>query len=134
MIEPSWLDYNLVCAIQNEIIAESGGATGILNKVALESTLNKPKNWYYYSDNASLYDLAAAYGYGFIKNHCFIDGNKRVSLIAVYTFWAMNNIELVVSETDAVTFFLELATTSVTQEDTIEKFSKWLKLNSEEYT
>ena len=134
MIEPSWLDYNLVCAIQNEIIAESGGATGILNKVTLESTLNKPKNWYYYSDNTSLYDLAAAYGYGFIKNHCFIDGNKRVSLIAVYTFLAMNNIELVVSETDAVTFFLELAATLVTQEDTIKKFSKWLRLNSEEST
>jgi death on curing protein len=87
MIEPCWLDYHDVRAIHGEILAESGGATGILDKGALESTLNKPKNQYHYGDDVTLYKLAASYGYGLVKNHCFVDGNKRIALIIVYTFF-----------------------------------------------
>jgi len=45
MIESCWLDIYGICAIQNEILAESGGTPGILDRGALESTLNKPRNW-----------------------------------------------------------------------------------------
>jgi death on curing protein len=46
MSEPYWLDVRDVCAIEHEIIAESGGDADILNEGALESTLNKQKNLY----------------------------------------------------------------------------------------
>ncbi|MDJ0797855.1 MAG: type II toxin-antitoxin system death-on-curing family toxin [Calothrix sp. MO_167.B12] len=100
MTEPCWLDIHDICAIHGEILAESGGASGILNKGALESTLNKPKNLYHYEDNVTLYKLAASYGYELAKNHCFVDGNKRIALIAVYTFLSVNGIELTASEID----------------------------------
>lgn len=68
MNEPHWLDRRDIVAIHNEILTESGGRSGILNKSALDSTLHKPQNLYYYSDRpVTLYDLAAAYGYGLIK-------------------------------------------------------------------
>jgi death on curing protein len=44
--------------------------------------------------------LAAAYAYELIKNHCFIDGNKRIALIAAYTFLAINGVELNALEID----------------------------------
>jgi death on curing protein len=134
MSEPYWLDPRDVCAIHNEIIVQSGGDAGILNEGALESTLNKPKNLYCYGDDITLFTLAAAYGYGLVKNHCFIDGNKRIALIAVYTFLSINGIELTALEVDAVSFFLELAASMETQEEEIRRLANWLQINSEPIT
>jgi death on curing protein len=130
-MEPCWLDAHEICAIQGEIIAESGGTSGILNEGALESTLNKPINLYHYGENATLYQLAASYGYGLVKNHCFVDGNKRIALIAVYTFLFVNGIELIAPEVDAASFFLDLAASLETQEESMEKLADWLQRNSE---
>jgi death on curing protein len=131
MIEPSWLDVHDVCAIQGEIIAESGGESGVLNQGALESTLSKPINLYHYGEDVTLYKLAASYAYGLVKNHCFVDGNKRVALIAVYTFLSINGIELTASEVDAADFFLNLAASLETQEKNMQKLVCWLETNSE---
>ncbi len=131
MIEPCWLNIHDVCAIHGEILATSGGESGILNQGSLESTLNKPKNLYHYGNDVTLYELAASYGYGFVKNHCFVDGNKRVALIAVYTFLSINGIELTASEVDAASFFLELAASLEKQEQSMEKLVSWLQDNSE---
>ena len=131
MIEPCWLNIHDVCAIHGEILATSGGASGILNQGNLESTLNKPKNLYHYGNEVTLYEQAASYGYGFVKNHCFVDGNKRVALIAVYTFLSINGIELTASEVDAASFFLELAASLEKQEESMEKLVSWLQDNSE---
>ena len=131
MTEPCWLDIHDICAIHGEILAESGGASGILNEGALESTLNKPKNLYHYEENVTLYKLAASYAYGLVKNHCFVDGNKRIALIAVYTFLFVNGIELTASEIDATNVFLDLAASRETQEEAMEKLAYWLQSNSE---
>jgi death on curing protein len=131
MIEPLWLEIVEVCAIQNEIMAESGGDSGLLNEGALDSTLNKPKNLYHYNNEAILYDLAAAYGYGLVKNHCFLDGNKRIALIATYTFLSINGIELTASEIEAANFFLELAASFNAQTEDMNKIALWLQANSE---
>jgi len=74
--------------------------------------------------------LATSYGYGLVKNHCFIDGNKRVALIAIYTFLAINGIELTALEIDAVNTFLDFAATSETQEESMENLAGWLQKNS----
>jgi len=130
-MEPYWLEAHDVCAIHHEIIVESGGAAGILNEGALESTLFKPRNLYHYEEDVTLYQLAASYGYGLVKNHCFVDGNKRIALIAVYTFLAINGIELIASETDAAIFFLELAASFGKQEEDMNRLANWLQINSE---
>jgi death on curing protein len=130
-MEPLWLELADVCAIQGEILAESGGTMGILSQGALESTLSKPKNLYLHGDDVTLYALAASYGYGLVKNHCFVDGNKRVALIAVYTFLLINGIEMTASEVDAASFFLDLAASLETQDDDMQKLARWLQVNSE---
>ena len=86
---------------------------------------------YHYGSDVTLYKLAAAYGYGLVKNHCFVDGNKRIALITVYTFLSVNGIELTASEVDAVNLFLDLAASVETQEESMEKLAYWLQNNSE---
>jgi len=117
-------------AIHGEIIAESGGDAEVLNEGAVESTLNKPQNLAGYDPAATIYDLAAAYGYGLVKNHCFIDGNKRIALIAIYTFLQINGIELTASEVDAANFFLELAASLEPQDICMVKLAQWCEANS----
>ncbi len=132
MNQPQWLDRRDIVAIHSEILAESGGKSGILNPGALDSTLHKPQNLYHYTDHrATLYELAAAYGYGLAKNHCFIDGNKRIALIAVYTFLAINGIELTASEIDAAKYFWELAASQNNQETEMQKLADWLQAHSQ---
>jgi death on curing protein len=130
--ELQWLNEPEIVAIHGEIIAETGGSAGILNRGSLESTINKPKMLYYYRPDASLAELAAAYGYGLVKNHCFIDGNKRIALIAVYTFLQINGIELTASEVDAANFFQDLAASFETQDECIANLARWVEANSTE--
>lgn len=132
MTEPNWLDQKDIVTIHGEILAESCGMLGILNEGALDSTLNKPKNLYHYTEQtATLYQLAAAYGYGLTKNHCFVDGNKRIALIAVYTFLAINGIELIASEIEAARYFWELAASQSSQEIDMQKLVNWLQDHSQ---
>lgn len=130
MKEPCWLEVSEVKAIHGEIIAESGGAAGVLNEGDLDAALNKSRQLYHYGEAVTLYDLAAAYGYGLIKNHCFVDGNKRIALIAVYVFLSVNGVELTASEVDAVTMFLGLAASGEPQEVCVEQLAGWLRGSS----
>jgi death on curing protein len=130
MIEPLWLDITDIYDIHGEVVINSGGSSGVLNQGALESTLNKPKNLYYYNGDEDLYRLAASYGYGLTKNHCFIDGNKRTAFITAYTFLLNNNIRLVASNENATKTFLELAASFADQEEDMKKLSIWLRINS----
>jgi death on curing protein len=132
MIEPSWIDIDDVLESHNEIIARSGGSYGVLNLGALESTLNKPKNLYYYNDDINLFDLASSYAYGLAKNHCFIDGNKRIAFTIASLFLLINNFELIASESDSIKTFLDLAASLENQESDMKNLSNWLKTNSQE--
>lgn len=134
MTEPYWLNEKEIIAIHGEILTESGGVLGILNPGELDSTLHKPQNLYYYSEQtATLYQIAAAYGYGLIKNHCFIDGNKRIALIAVYTFLALNGIELIASEIESARYFWQLSASQQSQDIEMQNLADWLQIHSQPY-
>lgn len=131
MREPLRLELSDISAIHNEILAESGGSPGILNQEALETTLQKPKNVGAHGDDVTLFTLAASYGYGLIKNHCFVDGNKRIALIAIYTFLVVNGIELNAPESEAANFCLDLAASQNSQEEDLQTIVQWLTDHSE---
>jgi death on curing protein len=133
MNEPCWLTPGDVYDMHRDIIAETGGEDGVLDLKALDSTLNKPKNLYCYEENGiTLYDLAACYAYGLVKNHCFVDGNKRVALLATYMFLEIHGIELVASQDDAASLFLGLAESFETQEVARERVKNWIQKNSQD--
>jgi len=90
----------------------------------LESALDRPKNKWAY-ESAELPELAAAYGYGIAQNHPFIDGNKRTSLLAIYTFLGVNGIDFVVPEAAAAAMILSLAAGEVSE----ESLARWIRDN-----
>ncbi len=90
----------MVRALHDGALVDHGGAPGILNAGQIESTLARPLNTYAYAE-AELHALAASYGFGFARIHCFVDGNKRIALIAMDVFLQSNGHELVAPEPDA---------------------------------
>lgn len=76
--------------------------------------------------NADTYELAAAYGFGLAKNHPFIDGNKRTSLIAMFTFLQINNIHLHADEDEAFQIIMALANGGLDEAE----LAIWLRTNS----
>lgn len=123
--KPYWLTEKETLAIHDDLIHEFGGSPGILNPGALQSTLAQPRNLFYYNPEAALSELAACYGYGFVKNHCFVDGNKRTGLVVIDVFLQRNGYELTASEVEAVEVMVALAVGGVDQ-DTL---ANWIEAN-----
>lgn len=124
MKEPVWIRAEFVLVIHEEMLAEFGGSAGIRDQGLLESALGKPKNLFSYG-NPSLCDLAASYAVGIVKNHPFIDGNKRTGFMVAYTFLTRNGLEFVASESVAAAAVIALAANELTE----AQFSDWLKDN-----
>lgn len=105
-----WLEKPEILAQQRLLIDRYGGRHGLLSEGALESTLGRPLNLHAYENVNDLFRLAASYGYGFAKNHCFVDGNKRISLTSMDVFLGLHGFELACEETEAVAIILALCT------------------------
>lgn len=116
-----------VLVIHSELVREFGGKPGLRDRGLLESALARPRNLKGY-EGADLYRLAAAYAHGIIKNHPFIDGNKRVGLVTAYTFLRINGIELNASEEEAVIVIEGVAAGTLAEKE----LEEWLRENSVE--
>ena len=120
-----WLLDEVVIAIHDEQIAVHGGSLGIRDSGLLYSALARPKHKANYGD-PSVFDLAAAYAYGIIRNHPFVDGNKRTGFLVAYVFLHINGWELRSIEVEAVNAVLDLAAGEMDE----PRFSNWLKNKS----
>ena len=123
--EPCWLTREAVLAIHAQLLARFGGSSGIRDDNMLESALAKPRQLHAYGQ-PNAYEMAAAYAFGIVKNHPFIDGNKRAGFVAAYTFLGINGIDFTASEEEAVIFTRGLAVGDVT----IEEYTLWLRKSS----
>ena len=116
MVEPVWVARDIVLAVHDEQLAEHGGQPGVRDMGLLESALARPRNQYAYGET-SIARLAASYAFGLSRNHPFLDGNKRTSLVVAELFLALNGLELAVSDAECVTTFLALAAGDLTEEE-----------------
>ena len=128
MSEPEWLTTVMMVAIHDEQLAIHGGSPGLRDGALLESALDRPRNKWAY-EQVELPELAAAYGYGIARNHPYVDGNKRTSLLAIYTFLGVNGVDFVVPEADAAAIILALAAGEVSEESLARWIcDNWLKV------
>jgi death-on-curing protein len=125
MSEPNWLSKGLVLAFHNELLNRFGGSTGIRDEGLLESAMSKPQQLYHY-ESPSLFEMAASYGFGIVKNHPFVDGNKRTGFIAAALFLEKNGYRFTAPEAEAVIQTLALAAGELDQAG----FAEWLQQNS----
>ena len=127
MKEPIWIGVLETLVLHDLGLVAFGGAAGVRDFGALESALARPRNRLAYGKKKpSLARLAAAYAFGIIKNHPFIDGNKRTALVVAFSFLEVNGIETKASEEDAYRVFMDLASGRVSEEE----LSAWIASNS----
>lgn len=125
MKKPVWVLRETVLALQEQLLAEFSGSAGIRDEGLLDSALARPENLLAYG-KPSLFDLAASYGFGLVKNHPFVDGNKRIGFTVAVLFLELNGYHFQATEADAVVRTLALAAGGMTE----AAYSAWLKANS----
>ncbi len=113
--EPRWLGRLVVDAAHHLTIRDQGGRPGTRDEHLLESALARPRQRWTYDPTVGLLELAAAYAYGLVRNHPYVDGNKRVGLIVTVAFLRRNGLHLAAPESEAAAVFLELAAGSVSE-------------------
>ena len=128
MSEPVWLLESTVLIAHEISLSTHGGGAGIRDHGLLKSALARPRNLFEYGD-PGLPDLAAAYMAGIVKNHPFVDGNKRAGFLAGAAFLELNGIRLTATETDATQIVLGLAAGQTTE----SQLALWLQENSESF-
>ncbi|TQV83093.1 type II toxin-antitoxin system death-on-curing family toxin [Denitrobaculum tricleocarpae] len=126
MSEPVWLQRAVIDAMHDMLLAEHGGPSGLRDEGLLESALARPKNLYSYGE-ADLHALTASYAFGIVKNHPFMDGNKRTAFLSAYVFMRRNASRLSADEVAATEAVLALASSEMTEAD----FAAWLRENSQ---
>lgn len=125
MKRPVWVLRETVLGLHGQLLAAFGGALGIRDEGLLDSALARPENLFAYG-RATLYDLAATYAYGLVKNHPFVDGNKRTGFAVAAIFIELNGERFAASEADVVVRTLGLAAGEISESE----YAAWLKANS----
>ena len=118
MSQPVFLALDEVLALHADQIRRYGGRPGIRDLELLESALGTPEASYggdYL--HASLFEMAAAYLFHIVRNHPFVDGNKRVGLIAALVFLGLNDLDLDVDADDLFELVVGVAAGTVGKAD-----------------
>lgn len=109
------------------MIKRFGGSFGIRDLGLIESAVARPKatfgGEYLYP---SLFDKAAALLQSLLKNHAFVDGNKRTALTSAGIFLRKNGYKLVNNHREEVEFAIRVDNGNLT----VAQISKWLKIHS----
>jgi len=88
--------------LHTEAVVQFGGSPGLRDEGLLESTLARPRQLLAYGNAPDLFALAAAYATGILRNHPFVDGNKRAAVLAVAVFLHLNGRRFDPEEVDEV--------------------------------
>ena len=125
-MKPVWVTKEVVLAMHERLLAKHGGASGLRDGGMLDSALARPQQLLTYNQ-PDLYDLATAYVGGILRNHPFVDGNKRSALMTAYVFLARNGLQLTAPEVEAVQLVTALAANEVEETE----IAGWLRDNCE---
>ena len=125
MKKPVWLDRTDCLAIHEMMLAQHGGLTGVRDEGLLESALAKTQNLLAYG-SPTLAELAASYAAGIVRNHPFLDGNKRTGFMMAATFLESNGLVFAATEESVVEKTLALAAGKLEESG----YAAWLKTNS----
>lgn len=122
-----WLELPIIHAIHESQAEEHGGPVGVRDAGLLEAALARPRQYAAYAEAATdIPHLAALYGIALIRNHPFIDGNKRIGLVALELFLRRNGYRLTANNAACVVQILALAA----GERTDEQFTEWVRAHA----
>ena len=125
MKEPYWLTREECLTLHDMMLSQYGGIAGVRDENMLESALAKPLQRFHYG-KPTMAELAAAYSAGIVKNHPFLDGNKRTGFMMGAGFLERNGFEFHATEADAALRTLALAAGEMSE----SAYAEWLKANA----
>ncbi len=124
----TYLTPEQVLFLHAQLVSETGGSHGVRDLSLLLSALGRPQASF---DDLDLYpDIfakAAALMDSLIRNHPFVDGNKRTGIAAAGIFLSINGFKLIASNPELETFTLEVARS----EHSLPEIAAWLQENSQ---
>ncbi len=121
-----WIELRDVVALHDRLLALDSGAEGVRDQGLLESALARPQQLAAYGNRPSLIDMAAAYTAGVVRNHPFVDGNKRTGFVIGVLFLEMNGYRFTATEEDATQAVLNLAAGTLDE----TAFAAWTHANT----
>jgi death on curing protein len=122
--EPLWIEERDVLAIHDRLLALHGGAAGLHDRGLLESAL-APRQHHAYAGKPDIVEMAVLYTAGIVRNHPFVDGNKRTGFVIGVLFLELHGFDFKASEADATQAVLALATGSLDE----ASYAAWLRAN-----
>ncbi len=124
--EPVWIEERDALAIHGRLMADHGGAPRLRDEGLLQSALARPRQHHAYARSPDVVDLAALYTAGIVRNHPFVDGNKRTGFVIGILFLELNGFKVIASEEDATQAVMSLAAGTLDE----AAFAAWLRANS----
>lgn len=116
MNEPHWIDARDCHAFHADMLARFGGLAGVRDEGLLESALHRPRQLFAYG-TPDVFEFAASYAAGIVRNHPFLDGNKRAGFMAAALFLEYNGERFQAPETEVVLKTLALAAGEIKESD-----------------
>jgi death-on-curing protein len=123
---PVWIDERDVLAVHDRLLALHGGAPGIRDHGLLESALARPRQHYSYAEGVDIIDMAALYTIAIVRNHPFVDGNKRAGFLAGILFLELNGFDFAAGEQAVVESVFALAAGDLDEAG----YTTWLRSNA----
>ena len=115
------LSLETVVSMHSELIAESGGLDGVRDANMLDGSINSPFHTfggeYLYP---TLQAMAAHLAFSLIKNHPFLDGNKRIGILSMLVFLDINGLPVTCTDDELITLGLGLADSSIAEPELID--------------
>ena len=108
MTQPVWIDERDALTLHDRLLALHGGGEGLRDCTLLESALARHQQHFTYAESPNRFEMAAAYTSGIVRNHPFVDGNKRTGFVVGILFLELNGYRFAASEQEAARAALEL--------------------------
>lgn len=106
-----------IIMMQEILVKQTGGLAGIRDEGLLDSAIKTPFQTFAGEElYPTIQKKAACLCYGLVNNHAFIDGNKRIGILAMMTFMELNNLEVKCSDEELISSGLDIASSKSDQE------------------
>ncbi|MGJ0391737.1 MAG: type II toxin-antitoxin system death-on-curing family toxin [Methylocystis sp.] len=120
-----FLDRNIALAIHEEVLAAHGGAVGLISEAALSNAISRPRDLAWEEPASDAARLAAACAAGFIRCHPFVNGKKRVALVALELFLVDNGYDLTASDEECFVLISQFANREIDE----DALAGWVREN-----
>ncbi len=112
---PLWIDERDALAIHGRLLSVHGGAAGLRDAGLLQSAMARPLQHHAYAASPDVIEMASLYTAGIVRNHPFVDGNKRTGFVVGVLFLELNGLNFHATEEEGTQSVMDLAAVKINE-------------------